>query len=376
MNEASERIKAVTQAFAEKADRITPLAPLPRPIYFVSSDVANWPELRSGLPDDLEPSFRKCSEGVHIWAVQSVIYLRQRGLDVRLSRKLINDEICVVPYHDLFARHLPFRSFVVACRLDSARPAICEMQTVLSQSCVVDPNQDFFMPQWVNPVIKRRDPARGGQAKVLSFKGTLNNLAWPFRRSDFAERLQAHGLRFESSPDLPKAQLIEDWCDHRNVDLILAVRNLTEADYKVKPPVKLLNSWSAGVPALLGPEPSYRDLYRDDLDFVEVQTPEDVVQACIALARDPARYVAMVERGYQRAEAFTPDAIATAWHTFLGGPVMERFERWRRGTTPARLALGSARFGLRLLQHRRNLKTYLVERDRGSRFFGEEPKAG
>ena len=68
------------------------------------------------------------------------------------------------------------------------------------------------------------------------------------------------------------------WADYSDVDLVLAVRPPigTHTD---KPASKLYNAWRAGVPALLGPEPAFRELYTDTLDYVEVSTVDEALAA-------------------------------------------------------------------------------------------------
>ncbi|NJK88175.1 MAG: hypothetical protein HC923_01470 [Myxococcales bacterium] len=195
----ASRLHLATEAFSASFRAVTPLRPLPVPIYFVCPEASRWPELEHGLPTDLEPSFRRCSEGDHIWSVQTYVYLKQRGLDVHLVPRPVPEQICVIPYHYLSIRSLPFRSMVVACRLDSARPTICDIQTVLNARCIEDPSSDFLMPQWINPILRPRDPSRGAEVSVVSFKGTISNLAWPFRSPRIYGRARAAWCPFRSN---------------------------------------------------------------------------------------------------------------------------------------------------------------------------------
>ena len=76
--------------------------------------------------------------------------------------------------------------------------------------------------------------------------------------------------------------------------------------------------WHYGLPALLGPEPAYRRLRRDDLDYVECRSAADALDAVAALRADPARYRAMRARCRYRASSdYSRAALAAAWAAVL-----------------------------------------------------------
>jgi hypothetical protein len=102
------------------------------------------------------------------------------------------------------------------------------------------------------------------------------------------------------------------WSDYRETDVIVALRSTTNK-LPNKPASKLVNAWRAGVPAVLGAEPAFRELRCCDLDFIEARTAEDALHAVGRLQRDPHLYSAMVEHGLQRAHAFEVDAILASW---------------------------------------------------------------
>jgi hypothetical protein len=131
-------------------------------------------------------------------------------------------------------------------------------------------------------------------------------------------------LRISGKP----ASGIVEWHDYSEADLVLAVRDLTERDALVKPPSKLVNAWMAGVPALLGPEPSFRQLKRSPLDYIEVTTPQEALDAIRRLQEDPHLYQQMIAHGLKRSEEFTPDSLAQRWRDVLAEPVAQRYERW------------------------------------------------
>ena len=71
------------------------------------------------------------------------------------------------------------------------------------------------------------------------------------------------------------------------------------------------------MPALLGPEPAFRELYTDPLDYVEVSTVEDALAAIDRLRAEPDLYRRMIDRGRQRAVEFSPEAVLERWVDLL-----------------------------------------------------------
>jgi hypothetical protein len=352
------------------------LKQFPYPIYFVNIHSSKWRDLltHSELPNDLESLYERCILGDDIWSTQLYIYLKQKGLNVHLVDRLIPGEICVVPYHFLMIKQLPFRSYVVAVQTDSARPEICERRITLNELCVRN-NKDCAVPHLPNPFLQPRDRSRGTTLENLDFKGGLCNIAYPFLDPDFAQQLRALGIRFnftEKNPQLP----VQEWGDYRQTDVVIAVRNATFPDLRVKPAVKLINAWMAGCPAILGPEPGCQALRRSELDFIEVRSPNEAIAALKRLKSDPALYLAMIENGLERAQQFTTEQQVMNWHELLSGSITQGYEQWRRQSALQKIVGRPLQFIGRVLEHKRQIKRYLYLRDHGERLFpleGETP---
>lgn len=347
------------------------LEPLPYPVYFVNEYSDKWQDLleRDELPSDLESVYKRCIDGLDIWSAQVYVHLKQRGLNVHLADRPVQGQICVIPYHHLKIRRLSFRSYVVACQLDSARPEICEQRITLNETRVQGAN-DYFVPHWTHPLLQPRDRSRGNIVENLAFKGGMCNIAKPFQTPEFAQTLQSCGITFHFSPTDPDLAFV-DWGDYREADVVIAVRNATENDLKVKPAVKLLNAWAAGCPAILGPEPAYQALRHSELDYIEVRTPEEAITALQRLKTDPDYYAAMVENGLERAQEFTTDRQALLWRNLLAGSITAGYEQWRQQSVWQKLVGRPLQFVKRTAEHRRQIEEYLYHRDNGARLFNE-----
>ncbi len=109
-----------------------------------------------------------------------------------------------------------------------------------------------------------------------------------------------------------------EWHDYQHVDAVLAT----------KPASKLINAWKAGVPALLGPEPAYRELRTSPLDFLEAASAEAVLDSIDRLQQESGLYRRMTEHGAKRAQAFDVNMLTQKWISLLE----EARERNRRET--------------------------------------------
>ncbi|PSB22413.1 hypothetical protein C7B61_19360 [filamentous cyanobacterium CCP1] len=358
-----------------KSSLLKQLSPLPYPVYFVNKNADKFGDLMNGspLPSDLKPYYEKCIDGTDIWTVQTYLHLRQRGLNVHLVPDCIPNQICVVAYHHLFIRDMAFNSYVVACRLDSARPEICEQQTVLNPTNVMS-ETDHFMPHWPQPILKPRDRSRGAKVETLDFKGNTLNLAEPFRTDAFHQQLNDLGIRLvldsANAADKSLSQY-QSWGDYTQSDVVLAVRNLTEYDFTLKPAIKLINAWHAGCPALLGVEPAYQAVRRSELDYIEVRTPDEAIAALSRLKNEPDLYNAMVENGFKRAEEFSTDRIAEQWRDLLANPIAKGYERWLKQNFLQKLIIRPIQFAQRTSRHKQQIQHYFYHREHGVRPYGE-----
>ncbi|WP_297085881.1 glycosyltransferase [Thermoleptolyngbya sp. C42_A2020_037] len=261
------------------------------------------------------------------WVVLTYLHLKRRNLNVFISDRFIPGEICVVSSPDLGIRDLTFNSFMVGCRGDGSKPVLCDMAIVQNRANV-ESAADIFIPHWPQPGLIPRLKERGSTIENVVFNGYEINLYAPFCSSEFQRELENLGVKLVINGSPENGPVM--WHDYSTNDLVLAVRDLTEKDALGKPASKLVNAWIAGVPALLGPEPAFRDLRQSELDYIEVKTPEAVLEAIQKLKAQPETYQKMVLNGFRRAQEFSVDNIAEQWCQALSGPVAENYERWKQ----------------------------------------------
>ena len=313
------------------------------PVHFVAPEAAIWPELRGESIGEIdgETLSARALDTLNVWVVRTFYELRRRGNDVTIAPAPRSHAINVAAPRDFGRRQRSPEDFVVIPRCDAHRQMLANFSLVQNPAIPAGIQQDW-MAHWPQAGIRPRDPGRTGLSRV-AFKGRTINLDSAFRSPPFLERLGELGVRFENDA-FEGLQGDHSWSDYREVDAVLAVRNLTVRDALHKPPSKLVNAWFADVPAILGPEPAYRALRESDLDYIEVRTPDEALAAIERLRGVPGLYAAMVENGRRRREAFTADRIAARWVHLLNTRAGPLFERWKRRPAAYRHLVRGAMF--------------------------------
>ncbi len=312
------------------------LAPLPFPVTFVCRYAERWSELLSSsepIPDP-DTIHEQIINNEDCWIVLTYLHLKRRHLNVSISNRFTPGAICVASCLDFGIQDRTYSSFVVGCRGDGPKPTLCDF-TIVQNEANVESETDVMMPLWPQPGLVPRAEWRSNRIENVVFKGWEGNLYEAFRSPQFRQELEHLGVRLLISGKPENGSI--GWHDYSNADLVLAVRDLTEQDALVKPPSKLINAWIAGVPALLGPEPAFHQLRQSPLDYIEVRTPQEALDAIRRLQQEPSLYQQMIANGLKRAEAFTVEPMAQRWREVLAGPVAQRYERWCQRTQMSRM---------------------------------------
>lgn len=316
------------------------------PANFVFPTGEGWPEIYDLPVGSLsEDDFRdSCQSGRRAWTLGTYVHLARAGYDVRISPGFDRSAINICHHEHLRLAHAFTRAFILCCRADRCRPHLANFWINQNTLEAPGPRSDN-LHLWPQPGLVPRDSRRGARLENLVFKGHPRNLDAAFRSDRFREDLAGLGVTLTVAESRDGTGL-GAWADYGEVDLVLAVRNLTRVDAAAKPPSKLSNAWAAGVPALLGPEPAFRSLRRSEHDYIEVASPGDVLAAIRRMKAEPGLYGRMVANGHRRAEAFTVPSLVDQWVACLDGPVARAFEQWRRApgatrTLPA--LIGAAR---------------------------------
>jgi hypothetical protein len=262
--------------------------------------------------------------------VRTYCHLMDQDLPVSISAKAPRAGVAVVHADDLpllISRlHRGKRPIIVCARGDRAPQYHADFEVVQNPDAAV-PHRCFFIPVWPQPGLIPRDSSRAANISHVAFKGFRRELNEDFRSQAWADFLLQRGITWTLDEAVPNKRQTDytqlTWHDFSQTDLILAVRRLVSDTQLRKPPSKLINAWTAGVPAILGPESAYRAARKTALDYIEVSSFADACRAVDELRADPARYLAMVDNGRVRAREYSAARVGRDWQDLLLSAVPE-----------------------------------------------------
>jgi hypothetical protein len=320
------------------AAQATPLASaqLP-PIYFYYP-----PGIDDGDIPESRGVFARDRPGKYVWTVKTYSYLSKIGFPCRLTHELPDAGI-IVTHREFFKDTMvPNRRQLFVCVVaDFQRHPFAQLHTVqnprdpmLTRATPAWPAA--FIPHWPETGLIPRDPARGDMFVNVSYFGLPTRLAPQLRSAEFATRLREHGFNF-------RLVSRDRWNDYSDTDAVLAVRSFARVSWHKFPPSKLYNSWIAGVPGLLGSESAYQAERRNEYDYFEVRSADEVLETLIRLRDDPGLRAAVARNCAKRAADVDPMRIAETWATFLTTVAAPALRDWQRRSTASRMTFRVAR---------------------------------
>lgn len=298
-----------------------------------------WPDT---LPKNASENWPGFGLGIYAWTIQTYLRLRDSGLSCALVDQLPEEGI-------VFLHRNAFRSHPRGIEVRPKRLLICfqgdllphpDAQAHILQNPVQENRQSwaYFVPHWPQPGLQSRDANRGDRFETISFFGHADNLAPEFSGSAWVASLNRLGLQWQpminNNQWHDQSTLDAPWDSYRNVDAIIAVRSFDQRTlaqtkkYRHKPATKLYNAWLAGVPAILGPESGYRAERKNDLDYLEVTSYSEVLQALVRLKEDVELRRAMVRNGWLRSQAITPERLTERWLGFVQSTLLPAYDDW------------------------------------------------
>lgn len=297
-------------------------------VHFVVYRRPMWPEIVGCAANSLTDSKISSIDlrAYESWVHLTFAHLKVAGFDVTISDYPRIDAINIT---NITRKNIIYRfpePFYVVCRADGPDSIIANF--VVDQNDIRrETSGRSWVPNWPQPGIIQRDLSRGNVIAVAAFKGYLPNIDRSIIDEETLSKLNSIGIEFRIDDFDAQGQC--RWHDYSDVDIVIAVRNLTKYWTNTKPAAKLVNAWMADVPALLGPEPAYRTLRRSEDDYIEVRSGRDIFEAVARLKENPDVYRRMVENGRRRRHDFSKERTLDRWIALLNGPITTAFERWR-----------------------------------------------
>jgi hypothetical protein len=286
-----------------------------------------FPEKPMRASNPREVAMEPLSDVEFNWIVQTCLYLKLSGFPCELTGTMPDEGILFVASSSSLPRTLKPKPKILLVYLQGDRMphAYAHLQVVQNKHETRYFQNSYFIQHWVHTGLIPRDPARGDRFEVAAFFGKPSNLAPELLTQEWETQLSTLGLKW-----CFKAQ--GQWHNYSDVDVIVAIRSFNPdqiaAKLGRKPASKLYNAWHAGVPAILGDEPAFRDERHSDLDYIEVDSLQATIAALKQLRDRPEFRHAMVENGRVRAQETTPSKIIEQWEDFLVRVAIPNYERW------------------------------------------------
>jgi hypothetical protein len=323
-------------------------------------------EIREPLPQTLGDYWpwlsqhRGIAGGKYSWTLQTYLHLREAGVRCTLVRTFPSRGLVVAHRDFLPITMRPLADvFLVCIKPDRREHTWAHYYIVQNRSDPVfgrvGEGRAKALPYWPQPSLLPRGPERGTTCENVAYLGRSINLAEELRSPEWASSLGEHGLTWSIVP-------VQDWNDYRQIDICVAVRGFAgqaaSADPifnpNSKPPSKLINSWLAGVPAVVGEESAFRAIRTSPLDYLEVRTLDELTAAILSLKNDPGLYRRMVAHGRARAAEFSAAAVARCWHDMFLDEIVPAYAAWMRQSRMRRRYL-NARSTAAFFANRQNL---------------------
>jgi hypothetical protein len=298
------------------------------------------------LPDRILRGFVDNISGVFFngpwlsWTLQTYLRLREHDYPCRLVGAIPEEGIVVVHRGDLPFNRKPSADCIFVTTLgDAGWHPYAHVQIVQNPNHLEGRNGTFFMHHWTQPGLIPRNEDRGNAFENVGYFGHPDQLADPLHDNTWAQFLTEHGLIW-----IPVHKGSDRQSDYSDIDLIVAIRSFDGRAYDYKPATKLHNAWLAGVPAILGPESAYRAERRNEQDYLEARTYDELRDHVVTLKRRPELRQALREQAKANRARIDPAEKARQWWALLTGPILDIYKEWRSRSVLGRAVFFSKRW--------------------------------
>lgn len=266
-----------------------------------------------------------CGEFAHI--AQAFLWCSSKLSNCRLTDSIPEEGVIICHRRSFPAAFKPSKNqFVVYCKGDWDVHYYAQMHIVQNPNDLLSLPEEHWqrhhLPHFPQPGLLPRRIDRGEIFENVAFVGDLDALSPELQSDCFRHDLRQLGLNW----------LVHEhgrWHDYRDVDAVVAVRDLRGVStYDYKPATKLCNAWLAGVPALLGRESAFQALRVTPLDYLEATTYDEVLDALATLKADSSLRLKMQQNGSARALNYTAEAVSNAWMSLITDVLPGQFQAW------------------------------------------------
>jgi hypothetical protein len=255
------------------------------------------------------------------WTLQAYLVLKQRNnLQVLCSNTFIPGCINLIHSYDLIKLKGTAKDFIVCIKGEFPWRRWAHYHIVQNQTEVRANSSALTL--WVQPGLKKRNSQRKGVTTV-AYAGQTWNGNFAGSVDTWSSLFKPYGIEFVS---LPTGQCH----DLSQIDVLIGIRSFDTNPYNAKPPSKLINAWHAHIPFIGGYDSAFKQVGTPGQDYLLAKTPQEVLQAVLALRDNQELYHTLVNNGIKKAALYTRDTIAQKWEDILTGPVAKRYQQWNQ----------------------------------------------
>ncbi len=276
----------------------------------------NWSGFQEAMRN---PTF---GNSVYCWTLQTYLYLKTAGFLCQLTGTIPDEGILIahrssIPFN---LRPKP-KLFLISIKADHDQHPYAQLQIVQNNQDANSIGNSYYIPLWSQPGLIPRERARGDKFENIAYFGIEKNLAPELKDPSWSKQLGTLDLCW---------QIVSQnrWHNYSDIDAVVAVRSFENQEYKYKPATKLYNSWLGCVPAIVGCDSAFRNERRSELDYLEVASVEDTIEALKRLRDNKELREAMVKNGIERVEVFSAENLVIRWRNFLTDVAIPAYYRW------------------------------------------------
>jgi hypothetical protein len=210
--------------------------------------------------------------------------------------------------------------FIVCVRADYPKRLWAHYHLVQNKNQLS--SKSSYIPHWVQPGLVKQNKYRSNVFTV-AYAGQPSNGNMAGTPDTWKRLLEPYQIKFITLSN-------GKWHDLSSVDVLIGIRSFDKKEYNTKPPTKLFNAWHAGIPLIAGNDSAYKQVGTPGEDYLIATSPSEALNTILELRNNKELYRRITENGAKKALNYSEEKIAECWEKILVGPVMGRYQQWKK----------------------------------------------
>ncbi|MDJ0648688.1 MAG: glycosyltransferase family 1 protein [Xenococcaceae cyanobacterium MO_188.B19] len=276
---------------------------------------------------DISQARKYCSGNFTSWILTTYFQIQNSGISCKFIDHIPEKGI-VIADRDTLGNEYSYwgEAMLICCKGDREFHPSAHLHIVHNPVEFEDKKNQvwnpYYISHWTQPNLIPRLQERRNIVENIGFMGSRSNFARELKSERWIKALETLGCQWYPIFEPSK------WNDYSNIDVVVAVRSFDGQTYNHKPASKVVNSWLAGVIAIVAPESAFMAIRKSELDFLVVNSLDETIESIKYLKNNPKIYLSMLENGRNRAQEFSEYQIRKQWITFFEKYVFIEYEKW------------------------------------------------